>query len=359
MPEFDFLLELDLFRRSLGEQQTVVRRFWKEGVRLLAGSGIRLGPIPKRWLGLRHNYFSVLFIAVFELLEIPLERRRFYARLNHCYRAWVTACDNLLDDELKELFPTDLPQEAKIFKSVHSLLLADRIFFALLQEAVAAGSFTPQEADQLLGISLTAISASGREEAMEEAAASHAAAVNAAGLNPATGLDLTPEEILREIHRPKTGQLFTAPLQAPLALGDIDGNHPRARAFLEGLEQFGIGCQVLDDLSDLGADLAAKKINYLAAAIRHGEADVEKRALAALMEKGPTEDLAADSGLYRRFPKAAKAALRVAIDRLDTALIRLADGGLPLGRTRRRLFMGILTTLYGHPNALLHIRPRA
>ena len=348
MPEFDFLLELDLFRRSLGEQQAVVRRFWEEGVRLLAGSGIRLNPIPKRWLGLRHNYFSVLFIAIFELLEIPFERRRFYARLNHCYRTWVTACDNLLDDELKELFPTDLPQEARIFKSVHSLLLADRIFFALLQEAVAAGSFTPQEADRLLNISLTAISASGREEAMEEAAAS----------NPGAGMDLTPDEILGEIHRPKTGQLFTAPLQAPLALGDIHGDHPRAKAFLEGLEQFGIGCQVLDDISDLGADLAAKKYNYLAAAIHHGESATEKSALAALIRAEPREDIAADSGLYRRFPKAAKATLRVAIDRLDAALVRLADGGLPLGKTRRRLFMGILTTLYGHPNALLHIRPR-
>jgi hypothetical protein len=343
MPEFDFLLELDLFRRSLAEQQSVVRRFWEEGARLLKGSGIHLLPIPKRWLGLRHNYFSVLFIAIFDLLHLPVHRRRFYARLNHCFRTWVTACDNLLDDELKELFHTDLPAEARIFKSVHSLLLADRIFFAFLQAAVEEGTFTKAEADALLNISLTAISASGREEAMEETGATR---------------ELTPAQILAEIHQPKTGQLFTTPLQAPLALGDIDPANPQVAALLEGLEQFGIGCQILDDLSDLGADLAAVKYNYLAAVIRHGENVTEKETLAALTRQAPSEALAADSGLYRRFPKAAKATLKTAVDWLDTALIRLADGGLPLGKTRRRLFMGIITTLYGHPDALLHIRSR-
>jgi hypothetical protein len=343
MPEFDFLLELDLFRRSLGEQQAVVRRFWEEGRRLLKGSGIQLGPIPKRWLSLRHNYFSVLFIALFDLLDLPAEKRRFYARLNHCYRAWVTACDNLLDDELKELFPTDLPAGAQIFKSVHSLLLADRIFFAFLQAAIAAGTLTAAEADTLLNISLTAISASGREEAMEEDGVTE---------------ELPPERILTEIHRPKTGQLFTAPLQAPLVLGDIDKDDPQVAAFLEGLEQFGIGCQILDDLSDLGADLSAGKYNFLAATIRHGKSDAEKKRLGDLTRRAASENLAAQSGLYRRFPEAAKIALRAGIDRLDAALKRLADGGLPLGRARRRLFMGILTTLYGHPNALLHIRPR-
>jgi hypothetical protein len=343
MPEFDFLLDIDLFRRSLGEQQAVVKRFWLEGQRLLEGSSIQLRPLPKRWLSLRHNYFSVLFIAIFILLDLPKARRRFYARLNHCYRSWVTACDNLLDNELKELFLTDLPPQAQVFKSVHSLLLADRVFFAFLQKAVAEGVFSNLEADKLLAISLTAISASGREEAMEEGGVSQ---------------DLSPERILSEIHRPKTGQLFTAPLQAPLALGDISADDPQVAALLEGLEGFGVGCQILDDLSDLGADLSAGKYNYLAAVIRHGEAAAEKESLATLTARAQEEDLTEESSLYGRFPKAAKVTLQGAIDQLDNALARLADGGLPLGKTKRRLFMGILTTLYGHPNALLHIRPR-
>lgn len=343
MPEFDFLLDIDLFRRSHGEQQAIVKRFWQEGQRLLKGSGIHLKPIPKRWLSLRHNYFSVLFIAIFDLLDLNPERRRFYGRLNHCYRTWVTACDNLLDDELKELFLTDLPPQAQIFKSVHSLLLADRIFFAFLHEAIAEGSFSSQEADRLLAISLTAISASGREEASEEGGVSE---------------DLTPERILSDIHRPKTGQLFTAPLQAPLALGDICGEEPQAAALLKGLEGFGIGCQILDDLSDLGADLSAGKHNYLAATIRHGASADEQAALTALAARARHVDLTEEIALYRRFPKAARACLQAAIDQLDTALACLADGGLPLGKTKRRLFMGILTALYGHPNALLNIRPR-
>jgi hypothetical protein len=257
----------------------------------------------------------------------------------------VTACDNLLDDELKELFPSDLPAGARIFKSVHSLMLADRIFFAFLQEAIAEGTLTTAEADALLNISLTAISASGREEAMEEG-----------GVN--VNEELSPERLLDEIHRPKTGLLFTAPLQAPLALGDIDKADHRVGALLEGLEAFGIGCQILDDLSDLGADLSAGKYNFLAATIRHGGDPSERELLTDLIQRAAGEDLRSESDLYRRFPKAAKAALKTGIDRLDTALALLADGGLPLGKTQRRLFMGILTALYGHPNALLHIRPR-
>lgn len=170
--------------------------------------------------------------------------------------------------------------------------------------------------------------------------------------------DLTPERILSEIHRPKTGQLFTAPLQAPLALGDISADDPQVAALLEGLEGFGVGCQILDDLSDLGADLSAGKYNYLAAVIRHGEAAAEKEGLATLTAHAQEEDLTEESSLYGRFPKAARVTLQAAIDQLDDALARLAHGGLPLGKTKRRLFMGILTALYGHPNALLHIRPR-
>ena len=83
-------------------------------------------------------------------------------------RTWVTACDNLLDDELKELIITDLPEKAKVFKSVHTVLAADRIFFLFLCEAVKKGVISDDEMEILLSNTMTAMSESGREEAEEE-----------------------------------------------------------------------------------------------------------------------------------------------------------------------------------------------
>ena len=115
MPDFRFLLELGVFHKALAEQKQVVQSFWENAAQLLVNSGIQLKPMPVQWSSFRRNYFSVFFIVCFRVLGIADDRRRLFARLNHCLRAWVTCCDNLLDNELKELILTDLPQEAKIF----------------------------------------------------------------------------------------------------------------------------------------------------------------------------------------------------------------------------------------------------
>ena len=244
MSEFNFILKAELFKKGLSEQKYVLNNFWEKGSEILSGSGINLKPLPKQWFSLRHNYFSVLFIVVFYILHIPLPRLRFYARLNHCLRTWVTACDNLLDDELKELLITDLPEDARIFKSVHTILVADRIFFSFMIDAVRDGIITEHEMKILLQISLSSISASGREEAEEESGVEY---------------DLTPDDVLYKIHAVKTGRLFTSPLSAPLALGDIDKNDPEYIHINDGLGAIALGCQILDDLSDIGMDLHNSK----------------------------------------------------------------------------------------------------
>ncbi len=224
-------------------------------------------------MSLRHNYFSVLFIAIFFILEIPIQRLMLFSGLNHCLRSWVTACDNLLDNELKEIIVTDLPENAHRFKSVHTLLLTDRIFFSFLLDARKAGTISDDEMVRLLNLSLAAISVSGREEAEEEG-----------GVEDAP----PPEQILHRVHIAKTGQLFAAPLSAPLALGDIDLKNPRVSQMKEGLLDFGLGCQILDDISDLGTDLQDRKYNYLASLIHHGSTTHEKELLSSI-QSGPPE----------------------------------------------------------------------
>jgi len=343
MPEFDFLLKLSLFRTSLKAQQTVIHDFWEKAQMLLAGSEIHLKPVPKSWLSLRHNYFSVLFIALFHVLEIPAPRLRLYARLNHCLRAWVTACDNLLDKELKEIILTDLPAKAHTFKSVHTILLTDRIFFSFLMDALDQKIINTAEVEQLLNISLSAISISGREEAEEEGGV----------------MDTPrPDQILQKVHLAKTGHLFAAPLSAPSALGDIDPNQATAKLARNGLTTFGLGCQILDDISDLGQDINDRKYNYLISLIHHRGTHGEKKRLQQLYEDGNLSDHDGLEKLYQVFPEASQQALADGTRQLKKALRSFSECGLPLSSLNRDIFIKILVTVFRHPERFYHLRDR-
>jgi len=343
MPEFDFLLKVSLFRKSLKVQQAVIRDFWDKAQSLLSGSQIHLKPVPKSWLTLRHNYFSVLFIAMFHVLNIPAPRLMLFAQLNHCLRSWVTACDNLLDNELKEIILTDLPDNAHTFKSVHTILLTDRIFFSFVLDALENGIINRSEMVRLLNVSLSAISASGREEAEEEGGV----------------MDVPlPEQILQRVHFAKTGHLFAAPLSAPIALGDIDLNQPATALAKDGLMTFGLGCQLLDDISDLGMDLNDRKYNYLISLIHHQGTPDERNLLKKFNQ---TDHLADDNGLeklYQAFPKASHQALTEATRQLKNALRLLSDCGLPLSALQLDMFIKILVTVFKHPKRFFNLRDR-
>ena len=343
MSEFDFLLKIALFQKSMTAQKAVIHHFWEKAQSILNGSGIHLRPVPKSWTSLRHNYFSVLFIAIFFILEIPVHRLILFARLNHCLRSWVTACDNLLDNELKEIVVTDLPENAHTFKSVHTLLLTDRIFFSFLLDAVEAETISHAEMVELLNISLTAISTSGREEAEEEGGVKD---------------EPPPDQVLHRVHSAKTGHLFASPLSAPLALGDIDLKNRTVAQVKEGLITFGLGCQILDDISDLGMDLHDHRYNYLASLIHHGSRMHEKDLLKTFQSGLPRKDRRQLTKLYQQFPEASKKAFNEATSQLQRALTLLSEAGLPLSPLNRDTFIKILVKVFHHPNRLLNLRDR-
>jgi len=255
----------------------------------------------------------------------------------------VTACDNLLDKELKEMIVTDLPENARTFKSVHTLLVTDRIFFSFLLDAVQSSTLSENEMKRLLSISLSSITASGREEAEEE-----------------EGIDAIqpPETVLRQIHTAKTGRLFTSPLYAPIALKDLDQADPKVADVREGLTAFGLGCQILDDLSDLGMDLYDNKHNYLAALIQHGADHQERTLLLDLQSKGLDPGIRNRFQLYQKFPKAARQAMNMAVSQLHLALTHLSRSGLPLTALNREVFIKVLIKVFRHPNRLMNIRGR-
>ncbi|MCW8825636.1 MAG: class 1 isoprenoid biosynthesis enzyme [Gammaproteobacteria bacterium] len=340
MADFEFLFKIGVFKKSISEQQEVLADYWTKGSEIVAGSGINPLPMPKAWASLKRNYFSILFIAIFHILEIPEPRIRLYSRLNHCLRAWVTACDNLLDDELKEMFLTDLPESAQIFKSVHTLLVVDRIFFQFLLDAKKEGAISDEEMERLLKISLNSMVASGVEEANEEQGVEY---------------NLTPQQVLDEVHIYKTGHLFTSPLVAPFELGDIE-DPVQGEAIKDGLLNFGLGCQILDDLTDLGMDLACRKHNYIIAVAMQGAERSEKEFLLQLMASESDAFFRDDIKLYRKFPKATRLAQAEANERFEYALQRLSEGGLPMSKTNRVLFIKTLSALLGYPELLAKIR---
>ncbi len=339
MQPLDFLGRIDLFRASLEEQREALADFWAKAGEVLAGSGVKLAPLPRSWTALRHNHFSVLFIAVHRLLDIPAPRRRLYARISHCLRCWVTACDNLLDGESRETILTDLPAGAAVFKSAHTLLVVDRVFFLMLREAEGAGVITGAEAGRLVAASLGAITASGRQEAEEE-----------------HGLDgrLKPAHVLSDVHGRKAGMLFTAPLAAPLALGDT-GTGRRFTDLSRGLHRFGLGVQILDDLNDLGEDLAGGRQNYLASLVAHGAATGERRRLAGLEGSAAAR---ADADLWKQFPKGLARAQAECLAQFRAGIDLLCRGGLPLGRAERAAFAAALTAVVRHPPLATRLRAR-
>ncbi len=337
MLNFDFLLQLNLFRKGLSVQKGAVEAFWAEAGSLLAGSGIEARPLPKELLGMGRNLFSVLFIAAFMRLDIPEPRLRLYARINHCLRSWVTACDNLLDNELKETLLTDLPEQAQVFKSVHTLMVADRIFFRFLLEARDEGVIDDAQMRLLLHTTLASLSESGREEAEEEGGVDH---------------QLPADEVLNRIHRAKTALLFAAPLAAPRALGDIRDDDPQLALIENGLMHFGLACQLVDDLDDLGVDIAARKYNYLIALIHHGDDETERNALAELEDQ---TELGHDPLLYQRFPLAYETT-RAEIGRQFSLSLRLLnEAGYGLGGRSGRMLVALLLRILGHPEIELEL----
>ena len=339
MAELDFLGRIALFRESLEEQREELADFWAKAGVVLAGSGVTLAPLPRSWTTLRHNHFSVLFIAVLRLLDIPTPRRLLYARINHCLRAWVTACDNLLDGELRETLLTDLPAGAAVFKSAHTLLVVDRVFFLMLREAESSGVITPEQADRLVAVSLGSLTASGRQEAEEE----HGVAGR-----------LSPTRVLREVHGRKAGLLFTAPLAAPEALGDT-GAGRRFRDLSRGLHRFGLGVQILDDLNDLGQDLAGRRQNYFASVIAHGS-DAGERVRLGQLEGA--EAVRADAGLWKQFPKGLARTQAECLAQFRAGVDLLFRGGLPLGLAERSALAAGLAAVVHHPPLAARLRAR-
>ena len=212
----------------------------------ILGDTCSLRPRPADDMAPKRHFFSTLFLATTRILVGPSDYLPLYAMVNLGMRAWVTATDNILDDEYKDIFAFDLPDGGTKMKSMLTLLLADRAVSGFVADRYQDLALLARAEV----VSLRSLMPSAVQESAEERGATET---------------LSPHRVMSEIHARKTGDLFEAPLALPLAAERVDpAGAARARA---ALHHFGLACQVLDDITDIRSDVVRRRHNVLASMV--------------------------------------------------------------------------------------------
>ena len=233
--------------------------YWETAADVLKNSRVQLLAPEPGDIAFEKNMFSTLFLYSFYRAGISEQRRILYVAVNQCLRGMVTGCDNLLDDEYKKTLDTDLPEQGAKFRSVLDIMASDRILYETLLKFQAEKQISSDQVITMGRASLHCLLESGKQEASEEA-----------GINER----LTPKEILNKIHHFKTGLLFQSPWALPEIIETLNSN--RVVHLKAALYQMGMGCQLLDDMVDLGKDIRDRRHNYAASLILHNPDSDEK-----------------------------------------------------------------------------------
>lgn len=253
---------------GLSIQQEVLKEFYSRCKEILINS-CQLKPFDENSLKMEKNLFSTLFLAITSTLGFDNEKIKFYGLVNHCLRTLVTGCDNILDDEYKEVIPFNLKGDGIKFRSVLMIMVADRILANLANEQLEMGNLTLTKSKLLSSSVLSALIPSGLEEHEEESGLINEVA--------------TKEKMLINVLYRKTGQLFESPIRVIEMMGDIEKE--KSDFICETLRLFGIGCQLLDEIKDVEEDLAAKGHNMVVSIAYYGKNKKERELIRQILSK--------------------------------------------------------------------------
>ncbi len=305
------LSSVRILKQALAEQRSCIASVYGHArtlVETLPGTEPEfqtcLEEIPDSFYSTRKNIFSTLFQSTYQLLDIAPARRHLYGQMIHLFRIWVTSADNLLDDEDKIVLPVQMPGSSHVMRQVVALMAADRVMNCILDEAVRGGVIRQGHLLNISRRSLQVLLPSAAQEASEEAGVIE---------RP------DPEYVLRTIHKLKTGILFNIPFMGPEIVEDkIDSG--KMAQLKTALLDFGLGCQLLDDIRDMARDYVEKRHNYCLSALftEHPEA---YRALS--LSAASVEDR-----LYQKHAAVVLPAARRGIGLLQSALSVLMEMGL-------------------------------
>ncbi|MBF0594239.1 MAG: hypothetical protein HQL22_04660 [Candidatus Omnitrophica bacterium] len=256
----------------------------------------------------QRNFFSAVFQAIYFFLKIPPERRILYGRINYLFRIWVTSADNLLDNEDKVSFAINMPVDSRVMRQVVVIMAADRIMARFLDEAVANGVISPEGACSISDGTLQVLLPSAAEEASEE-----------------KGIIKRPDPayVLNTIHHLKTGLLFHLPLFGPERI-ETNLDHRLLTACREGLGNFGLGCQLLDDMKDMARDHIDQRHNYTLSLLAHEYPSAVRRL------QGMEKKISVEQSIYAEFAGELTPVARMAYRYMIDGLGKLNDCGLGL-----------------------------
>jgi len=311
----DLIVRSDL-QQALELQIRTQKNFHDIAGKIL-GDSCRLGPLPQSSLELERNFFSTFFLAVTGYMLDGPRYMPLYAMLNQSMRAWVTACDNILDDEYKEIFPFVTVGRGPRMRSVLTLLVADRV----MVEFVLENYNSPDMLRQVGRHSLSALLSSAIQESQEE-------------VRPVS--ILPPDRILNDIHARKTGDLFVAPLELPLALEQTQPQ--KVHAAKTALRQFGLACQILDDIKDMPDDVIAGRHNLLVSLMCFGHAQSPDYVESLRRE-------AQQWNAVERFKPVCDDAWTLALERFGAAFDAMAEIGMEFNHEQRSGIMELMCQL--------------
>ena len=128
-----------------------------------------------------------------------------------------------------------------------------------------------------------------------------------------------PEHVLAVIHRLKTGLLFNLAFIAPEIVED---RYPAGQAGVlkSALMDFGLGCQLMDDIRDMARDLMERRHNYVLSWIVH-----HRPALMCLLE---ARVQSSEDRIYLQVPDVVLPAVRRGLAMMCDGLARLGELGL-------------------------------
>ena len=278
---------------------------------------------------IERNFFSTFFLAVTRSIIGESRYLPLYAMVNQGMRAWVTACDNILDDEYKEIFAFAFHERGLRMRSILTLLLADRVVTEFI-----ADTYGDTAAIKDVGrISLQALVPCALQECDEE-------------VRPVPVL--SPSEILRDIHKRKTADLFAAPLALPLAMETVEVI--AAEDALTAVRSFGLACQIIDDMKDMADDLYTGRHNLLVSIISQDRRDDNQW----LEQLRNTDNR--DWASWERFPAAVGSAGEMAMERFESSFDALARIGIALSEAQRDVVVTCIFALLRLPGELAPTR---
>lgn len=221
---------------------------------------------------LRKYFFLILFSAVFDHVGIDRRRLDFYAELSYCIMGTIAAADNLFDSEGKAFLPLK-PVKGSVFSSILQLMCFERLTMRTGDRAKEAGALQTapwQEANKRL---LSAMATIGKLEGSEE-----------------TGYEevLTPEAMVEGVHAVRGGMLFALATIAPAV---IEGDEvlEKLGTVHGAFQKLGTAFQLVDDITDFEFDLGRKSHNIMIAEVFHNGSEVEREAMARLVETKAAE----------------------------------------------------------------------